>query len=220
MLLALVHMIDSTERTPCTCRHDHCYGTHTLLNGGLRKKKQHNSMDGSFSTLNTSEIFRGSRVPLRLQWFFDDKLRAFHAVYALQTACLFWLDQFSVNRDSSCHSRLSAYRESSCVFICSSRLCHKGALFVVLAVFNLDTVDGSEIPFPTTGWMVLKPCKKWDKLPTSTGGHLTPAGLALATQGFVADEAWHLAPWSSEWKAIAIGGAQEGRTTMVTWFSM
>ena len=27
----------------------------------------------------------------------------------------------------------------------------------------------AEIPRPTTVWMVLKPQKEWDKLPTSTG---------------------------------------------------
>ena len=32
-----------------------------------------------------------------------------------------------------------------------------------------DTVAGSEIPRPTTGWMFLKPYKYQDKLPTSTG---------------------------------------------------
>ena len=31
------------------------------------------------------------------------------------------------------------------------------------------TVDGSEIPFPTTGWMYINLCKWWEKLPTSTG---------------------------------------------------
>ena len=31
--------------------------------------------------------------------------------------------------------------------------------FKVLDMFNIDTVDGSEIPRPTTVWMVLKPCK-------------------------------------------------------------
>ena len=31
------------------------------------------------------------------------------------------------------------------------------------------TVDGSEIPRPTTVWMVLKPCKEWEIYPNSTG---------------------------------------------------
>ena len=42
-----------------------------------------------------------------------------------------------------------------------------------MKVFHTDhTVDGSEIPRPTIGWMLRKPCKSWDKTdktPTSTG---------------------------------------------------
>ena len=46
-----------------------------------------------------------------------------------------------------------------------------------MKVFHTDhTVDGSEIPRPTTGWMLRKPCKSWDKTdktPTSTGVSIT-----------------------------------------------
>ena len=45
-----------------------------------------------------------------------------------------------------------------------------------------DTVDGAEIPRPTT-WDVKKPCKWWDKLPTSTGAGFLPPTVC-ASYGF------------------------------------
>lgn len=107
----------------------------------LRKKKQHNSMDGSFSTLNTSEIFRGSGGLYVCSGSWTTNLEHSTQFYALQTACLFWLDQFSVNRDSSCNAAATAdfpHIVSLVVFLFVLQDCAVGALFVVLAVFNLD----------------------------------------------------------------------------------
>ena len=49
-----------------------------------------------------------------------------------------------------------------------TRIMNSLMMRIVWFASAINTVDGSEIPWPTTVWMY-KPHKLWDKLPSSTG---------------------------------------------------